>query len=372
MVEFTLPQTAEDILESVVVIWYKSEGELVEAGEVLVEVQTEKATFELEAPVTGVLKEIRVGRAAVAQVGDVLAVIDTSPGTAPDPQERAANLSKPAAKPEMSAADSFVAMPPRLRRLAQELGVDPARVAGTGAGGRITEEDVRRAASGETSGGNTNPSLSATRRTIAQRMRQSLQNSAQLTLHAWADVTTLGLQRKTLYAHGSWNDWILKAVVTALQEHPVLNAIWSNEGVVLQDKVHLGIAVDTDDGLLVPVIRDAHRLTLKELHDAAVRLSEQARLRKLHSSELTGSTFTVTNLGAYGIEFFTPILNPPETAILGTGQVQEVVAVRDGAFEVRQRLPLSLTIDHQCVDGGPAANFLQTVAKRLAEPANLL
>lgn len=377
LVEFKLPQTSEDVDESVIVLWYKSEGESVQSGELLVEVQTEKATFELEAPITGVVREIRVGRAAVAQVGDVLAVIDPVPTETQrqghgQPQNQA-QASEPKA-PDLHTRNTgkFIAMPPRLRRLAQELGVDPSQVTGTGTGGRITEDDLRRTAAGITARTTVGATLSATRRTIAQRMKQSLQNSAQLTLHAWADVTALSKERKGLYPEASWNDWVLRATVLALQEHPVLNSVWTEDGVVLQEPIHLGIAVDTEDGLMVPVLMNAHNLTLQQLHELTAELSDGVREHKLSASQLSGSTFTVTNLGIYGIEFFTPILNPPESAILGVGQVEEILAVREGEFEVRQRIPLSLTIDHQVVDGGPAARFLHTMAKRLAEPQSLI
>lgn len=384
MFEFTLPQTAEDVSESVVVIWYKSEGEAVTVGEVLVEVQTEKATFELEAPVTGVLNKILVGRAEVASVGDALAWIEAEEPEA----ERETAMRLP--QPERQA---FIPMSPRLRRLAQQLGVNPAHVVGTEANGRITEDDLRKAAhsmesssassaapekaQGDAPGASPSASpgeheLTPTRRAIAQRMTQSLQQSAQLTLHSWADVTTLTKERKRMFPEGSWNVWVLRASVLALTRHPELNSSWTDKGIRQYEDVHLGIAVDTEEGLLVPVMRGANKLTLKDMHVAAIRLSEQARVRELAPNELKGSTFTVTNLGNYGIEFFTPILNPPEAGILGVGQVEEFVAVRDGEFQVRYRIPLSLTFDHRVLDGGPAARFLQTVAGLLAQPESLL
>jgi len=383
LLEFTLPETAEDVLESVVVMWYKSQGDVVQAGEPLVEVQTEKATFDLESPVTGVLHEILVQRAEVARVGDVLARIgieaDADGGTA---RENAVESTGSASAVGLGPQPGFVSMSPRLRRLAQQLGVDPTLVTGSGPSGRITEDDLHQAAAtvhGRGTSAVKRPqvqeqaiALSPTRRTIAQRMMQSLQQSAQLTLTRWADVTTLAGERKHLFREGSWNDWVLKAVAMALRDHPELNSSWTDTGIIQHSGVHLGMAVDTEQGLIVPVLQHAESLTLAQIHAEAGRLSEQIRQRKLGPSELKGSTFTVTNLGSYGIEFFTPILNSPEAGILGVGQVEERLVLQDENVAVKHRLPLSLTFDHRVLDGAGGARFLQTLAKVLTEPESLV
>jgi pyruvate dehydrogenase E2 component (dihydrolipoamide acetyltransferase) len=402
VIEVKMPQTTDEPQESLVVFWYKSEGDKVQEREVLVEVQTEKATFDVEAPASGVLRQILVRRGETAAVGDVLARIQVedearmeSTGIAP-----AAGGAVASEQTYDSATSAqFVPAPPRMRRLAAELGVDLARVQGTGPNGRITEADVRAAvvaaatteleACSNASGaggmdqapvdevtsrderGDLFP-LTPTRRTIARRMMESLQKSAQLTLTAWADVTALATNRKRLAPGVSWNTWVMRAAVLALQEHPELNAAWEEEGIRRYPHVHLGIAVDTDEGLLVPVIRHTEALSLEGLHEAVTRAAEKARTGQLTAADLTGGTFTVTNLGMYGIEFFTPIINSPEAAILGVGQVDEKLILQDGVLTQVERMPLSLTFDHRVIDGAPAARFLNTMARLLAEPERLV
>lgn len=384
-----MPQTTEEPQESLVVFWYKSEGEHVQAGDVLVEVQTEKATFDVESPVSGVVSEIRVLRGETAPVGQILVYIDEASRDESIPIASLGQVSGSGSRglenraPVAAGAGSFVQAPPRIRKLAKELAVDLASLRGTGPNGRITEEDVR---SVTPAGPRANIEvalpdvvtdevdiipLTPTRRTIARRMMESLQQSAQLTLTAWADVTHLAETRARLAPGVSWNSWLMRAVVVALQQHPDLNASWLEEGIQRHAHVHLGIAVDTAAGLLVPVIRDADRLSLTGLQEATTTLTEAAQAGRVTSSNLTGSTFTVSNLGPYGVTFFTPVLNPPESAILGVGQVEEQVVLVAGQVHTARRLPLSLTVDHRVIDGAPAARFLQTVGRILSEPEKL-
>ncbi|MCL6599285.1 MAG: 2-oxo acid dehydrogenase subunit E2 [Alicyclobacillus macrosporangiidus] len=408
MKEVRMPQTTDEPLESLVVFWYKSEGEWIDEGEALLEVQTEKATYDVPAPASGFVRNIRVRRGEAAPVGAVLAYIDAGaaePGGLDRVPGGAANtvdtltgtgsggstalgtgpVSPAAAAP--SSPGSFVQAPPRMRRLAAELGVDLSSVQGTGPNGRITEEDVRRAADscdgsvrgaggpGRSTGmvaGDTILPLTPTRRTIARRMTESLQQSAQLTLTAWADVTDLAGQRDRLAPGIRWNTWVMRAAVLALRQHPDVNVSWSEAGIVRHAQIHLGMAVDTPAGLVVPVIREADQHSLSGLQEAAENLVEAARSGRLTSAQMSGGTFTLSNLGPYGIAFFTPILNPPESAILGVGRAEQHVVLVDGAVQAGWRLPLSLTIDHRVIDGAPAARFLQTVCRLLAEPEGLV
>ncbi|MCL6633729.1 MAG: 2-oxo acid dehydrogenase subunit E2 [Alicyclobacillus herbarius] len=407
MREVHMPQTTEDAQDSVVVFWYKSEGDHVEAGETLVEVQTEKATYDVEAPASGILREIQVPRGQAAPVGAVLAYIEetvaeTPPGPEPQPgvdpvamEPRDTTAGTATVTGDTGSSDasailgaprgrrSFVPAPPRVRKLAADLGVDLAGVHGTGPNGRITEDDVRAAAqvaSGQAIASNVRQSqqrsfiqpLPPVRRTIARRMLESLRETAQLTLTRWVDVTALAEQRQHLAPGISWNTWVLRGVALALRHHPELNATWEEAGIHYHTEIHLGVAVDAEAGLVVTVIRDVDTLSLSTLHEVVGRRVEAARSGRLAATDLTGSTFTVSNLGGFGVSFFTPILNPPESAILGVGQVEETLTLANGLVQARKRLPLSLTIDHRVLDGADGARFLQTLARLLQEPAGLV
>jgi pyruvate dehydrogenase E2 component (dihydrolipoamide acetyltransferase) len=368
MVEVKLPKTSDDVLESVIVFWHKSEGDTVKEGDVLVEVQTEKAVFEVEAEANGILKEIIVPRGEVAVVGDVLATIT------PEVIDKAIDGVEPTEPKEQSESrgkdTSFVRVAPRIRKLAKDLGVDLLTIQGTGRNGTPTEDDVRQAASGQVKEYDV-VSYSKTRQTIAKRMINSLQSSAQLTETAWANVTNLAEVRDQLKTKYSWNHFIFFAVINALKEHRNLNAHIFDEELHQFKKVHLGIAVDSNEELLVPVLKNADELSLFKLKEESDKLIEKAKARKLSSDQLSGSTFTISNLGTYGIQFFTPILNPPEAAILGVGSMETDLMLQEGRVVERLRIPLSLTFDHRAIDGLPAAKFLNSVITYLEKPAQL-
>ncbi|PTX61847.1 pyruvate dehydrogenase E2 component (dihydrolipoamide acetyltransferase) [Melghirimyces profundicolus] len=362
--EVKVPKTTDEGLDSVVVFWHKREGDPIEAGEVLLEIQTEKTEFEVESPASGRVSRILKDRGDVVSVGEVVALIedvsDASESTGDAVQEVGATVETPAPKP-------FVAASPRVRKLAKELGVDLTDIKGTGPGGRPTEEDVRKAVQADRS---ETVRFTGIRRTIANRMMKSLRESAQLTETAWADITSLQQIRKS-EPEISLNTWVLLAVADALKHHPDMNATWTGDGVVQHGQVHLGVAVDTGEGLWVPVVREADARSPKELQEEVDRLSHNAREGRLSQEEMMGGTFTVSNLGGYGIQFFTPILNPPESGILGVGKAEPKLELHDGEVVERLRLPLSLTFDHRVVDGAPAARFLQHVIGLLGDPESL-
>ncbi|MGG1399019.1 dihydrolipoamide acetyltransferase family protein [Bacillus salipaludis] len=369
MFEVRLPQTSEDDLESVIVFWHKSEGDTVNEGDVLVEVQTEKAVFEIEAEESGVLYEIRVPRGEVAGVGQVLATIAPSAST---PIEKIAQQEKVESTEQAFESSQFVKVSPRIRRLARDLGVDLAIVKGTGRSGHITEEDLHRAVEQENRLDFKSVPIVGVRKTIAKRMSESLVSTAQLTETAWADVTLLAEERSHIIEKVSWNDLLLFAVAKSLKQNPHINAHVFEEEIRQYEKVHLGVAVDTGDGLYVPVIKNADELSLLQLRDRVGELVEKVSQHRITPEELSGATFTVTNLGSFGIQFFTPILNLPEAAILGVGKIETDLTLKNSQITERKRLPLSLTFDHRAIDGAPAAKFLQTLIGFLEEPARLL
>jgi pyruvate dehydrogenase E2 component (dihydrolipoamide acetyltransferase) len=268
---------------------------------------------------------------------------------------------------------------PMARRLAKEHGVDLAEVTGTGSGGRITEKDVlafveaREKAPPPAAPARAIPFIGM-RQMIAERMTQSLQTMAQVTIHAEVDATELVRLREQLKEEFdlTYTDLLVKAVAKALKVHPILNAALVGDEIHLLGEIHIGVAVALEEGLLVPVVRDAARKTLQEIAQETRRLAQGAREGTLTVDEVTGSTFTVTNLGAYGVDGFTPIINPPEVAILGVGQIVDKPAIHDGQIVPRSIMVLSLTIDHRIVDGAPGAEFLRTVREILESPYRLL
>lgn len=365
MAEITLPKFDENYEESSIIFWHKQEGDEVQIGDVLVEVQTEKAVSEIEAESEGILEKIVVKRGEVAKVGDVLGVIGT--GEKASTKEVETTKSEAEQPSQQETKQSFVRVAPRLRRLAKELNVKLDEVKGTGPGGNITEDDIRNHATGGSSG----EALTGIRKTIADKMKFSLQNSAQLTETAYADVTALAKYRENYDVKLSWNSWIVGALIKALQEHPYMNGLFEDDMWSQGDEVHLGIATDTEQGLLVPVIKNAGNLSVKEIDEKIRELAKSAQDRSLEQSSLSGSTFTITNLGGYGIHFFTPIINPPEVAILGVGKVDSYATFENGEVKEKQRLPLSLTFDHQLIDGAPAARFIQTLIGYLEQPEKI-
>lgn len=281
-----------------------------------------------------------------------------------------------------STAKSTVASP-RARRVARELGVDWTLVAGTGANGRVRERDVRSAATNgsnagvppQVTGWQSIP-ITSRRKTIAQRMSASSQQTAPVTLHTKVDATAL-VAARTRYKHEAvkvvpaYTDLIAKCVAQGLCEYPLLAGRWANDRIEYPgvDNIHIGIAVDTEDGLIVPILRDVARRPLLELSAEFRSLIDRGRRGQLKANDMQGAVFTITSLGSFGIDAFTPIINLPETAILGVGTIRkELVVLDNGSFAARDMLTLSLTFDHRVIDGAPAARFLQVVTEAMQAP----
>jgi pyruvate dehydrogenase E2 component (dihydrolipoamide acetyltransferase) len=284
------------------------------------------------------------------------------------------------------------------RRLAEDAGIDPATLTPQKPGGRIQREDVEAViaartaappaqeaaalpvvdvtAAVQTAATGASVPVTRVRRLIAQRMAASAQTAASVTLISEADATDLVALREQLKATfgprklpvPSYNDLLIKLTAVALQAHPLLNATWNESEITLHDHVHMGLAVDNADGLLVPVVRDVHSKSIRQIAAETQTLIEKAQSHRLRADDLQGGTFTLTNLGMYGIDAFTPIINLPQSAILGIGRILAKPAVVNDQVVPRKLMSLSLTFDHRVVDGGPAARFLNLIREYIEEP----
>jgi pyruvate/2-oxoglutarate dehydrogenase complex dihydrolipoamide acyltransferase (E2) component len=363
--EFKLPDLGEGLTEGEIARWLVTEGQEVAEDDPLVEIQTDKTTVEIPSPAAGKVARILVAEGDVVPVGTVLVVIGED-GAVASEQSRA--------KPPPSVADvsggqspgpvptGRVRATPLVRRLAQELGVDLSSVDGTGPHGRVTEEDVRGAASaGGLSPGQVpegrRERLRGVRRLVAEHMARAHAEVPPVTWVEECDFGDVELARLVPLT--------LKAVAESLKEFPELNARLEGDEVVYLDRYDLGVAVQTDQGLVVPVVRDCDTRAVDELAEEVDRLAEAARAGKLEPQELRGSTFTVTSAGKLGGLLTTPIVNHPEVAILSVGRVADRPVVRDGEVVVRPVGYVSVTFDHRVIDGARAAEFGLAVIRRL-------
>ena len=384
-----LPQWGMGMNEGEVVKWLKAVGDPVVKGEPLVEIESTKVSAEVEATADGTLGRIIVEEGKTVPVGTILGLLlesGESPSDLPAeeaPRERASRSSGPSrrgATPRRGRGGPVVT--PRARRLARELNVDlDAIETGTGPSGRVTEDDVRAAAEGgaSTSDVGMEPSrtipLTGIRGVIAKRMSDSA-SAALVTLNTTGDMTeAVAIQRRLTRewrrsrVRPQYQDLAIAATVKALKDNPLANAHITENEVHIFDSINLGFALAVPDGLLVPVIRDAGNKTPLELALVVRDLVRKSKANELRVAELSGSTFSLTNLSAYDVETFTPLINPPEVGILGVGRVIEQPTVtKSGDIEVRSIGYFSLTFDHRAWDGAPAAEFLQAVVKNLTEP----
>lgn len=406
-----MPQPGNTVEECLLVSWARKKGERVAAGEIIAEIETDKANFEVEAPADGILLETFFDEGALVPVFTNICVIG-EPGedyeefrprpaeAAPEPQPA---RTQPEVTPELRAAAPPAGAPllsPRARRFAEEHDFFPRNVAGTGPGGRVLEADLRDLyersprvsplaremikqgyrARGDGSGVNRTivaadlmeppVRLARVRQTIARRMRESLAGTAQYTMHASADATGLLRLRARFKSAGGHtdvniNDLIMYCTIRTLKDVPALNVELIDGEIYRHSEIHLGFACDTPRGLVVPVIRNCQDLGIGELASKIRALSDQAVQGSLSPDDMTGGTFTVSNLGSLGIEAFTPILNPPQVAILGVNAIQLKPVRRDGHVEFIEHIGLSMTCDHQVIDGAPGARFLQKLRENI-------
>ncbi|HEY6584975.1 MAG TPA: dihydrolipoamide acetyltransferase family protein [Gaiellaceae bacterium] len=353
--EFKLPDLGEGLTEGEIARWLVQEGQEIAEDDPLVEVQTDKTTVEIPSPAGGKVARILVAEGAVVPVGTVLVVIGDGAAPAVSEEEQPRAEPAPAAARPKEPESPRVRATPLVRKVAQELGVDLSTLEGSGPQGRITEADVRRAASGPAEG--RREPLRGVRRLIAEHMARA---HSQVPPVTWVEEADLGgLDLKLLVAT------TLKAVASALQEFPELNARLEGDEIVYLDRYDLGVAVQTDQGLVVPVVRGCDSRSIEELDADVRRLADAAREGALAPEDLRGSTFTVTSAGKLAGLFQTPIVNHPEVAILSVGRVAERPVVRDGEVAIRPTAYLALTFDHRVVDGARAAAFGLEVIRRL-------
>lgn len=385
-IPITIPRLGWNMEEGVFAGWLKPDGSTVRAGEVLFSLESEKATEDIECLDAGILRiapdgpqpgtKLPVGTV----IGYLVAEGETTPleGGSARTADRTPPLLPNAATASLPRSERR-AISPRARRVARELGIDWVDLHGSGRTGRIRERDIRAAAAQQPSGKSESRVIpvSTLRRTIAERMLTSHRSTAPVTLTTTADATNLvNLRNQFKAMHGdsvpSYTDFLIKLTASALMKHPLLNARWEGEQIVMQPDIHIGIAVDNEAGLLVPVVRDVPSLGIRQLSAQTRELARRARARLLTADEMRGGTFTVTNLGAFDIDAFTPIINYPQCAILGVGRIERRPAVVGEQIAAREQLTLSLTFDHRLVDGAPAARFLHTLRNLIHNPGPAL
>jgi pyruvate dehydrogenase E2 component (dihydrolipoamide acetyltransferase) len=361
--EFKLPDLGEGVAEGEIARWLVEVGQVIDEDDPLVEIQTDKTTVEIPSPAGGKVARILVEEGELVPVGTPLVVIGDGEVATAEPEPATAEP-KPAAAPT-----ERVKATPLVRMIANELGVDLSLLAGTGAGGRITEEDVRRFSA--LSGGQTpgrgperRVPLRGVRRTIAQHLTTAHREVPAVTVVEECDFTALAAVR----GERSYLPYLLQAAVAGLKEFPELNATLEGEEIVFWERYDLGVAVQTDEGLVVPVLRAADEKSLDELEAEARRLAEGACAGTLRPEELRGSTFTVTSAGKLGGLFATPLVNHPEVGILGLHRIGPRPVVVDDEIVVREIGWLACTFDHRVVDGARASTFLLEVIGSLESP----
>jgi pyruvate dehydrogenase E2 component (dihydrolipoamide acetyltransferase) len=390
--EFKFPDVGEGIAEGEIVRWLVKEGDWIKEDQELVEVETDKAVLTLNSPYTGKIEKLYGNEGEIIEVGAVLIMVqdieDIALVPASEKKDSGTVVGSLGEEQEIEIVRPVLATP-AVRALAKEMNLDLTQVKGTGPGGRITKEDVERLlerigapmGAADTYGPIEKIPLRGLRRTIAKRMAEASKRIAEVTIWEDADITTLeqlrAKERKRAEAQGvklTYLPFLIKASLAALKAHPYLNASLdeASEQIVLKRYYNIGIAVDTSDGLIVFVVKEADQKNILDLAREGAALAEKARHRKIDLPELRGSTFTITNYGVVGASYGTPIINYPEVAILGLGKIEDRPVVREGQIVIRKIMPLSLAFDHRVIDGVEAGRFLGVVIQQLQDPELML
>jgi pyruvate dehydrogenase E2 component (dihydrolipoamide acetyltransferase) len=409
-----MPKLSDTMTEGVVAAWNKNIGDSVKAGEILAEIETDKATMEFESFYDGVLLHIGVETGKTAPVNSILAIIGEknedissllagsitpapaaeptkteapAPTAQPEPVKAAVTPSvKPTPAPVVTNNERVFASP-LAKKLAEEKGIDIHSVAGTGDGGRIVKRDIdhytpytpaERSFSAAPFGVESfhDENVSQMRKTIARRLAESKFTAPHFYLTLSIDMDNAMAARKTLNAMEgvkvSFNDMVLKAVALSLKQHPEVNSAWMGDFIRRNDHVHIGVAVAVDEGLLVPVIRFADTKGLVQISSEVKEYAKKAKDKKLQPSDWEGNTFTISNLGMFGIESFTAIINPPDSCILAIGGINAVPVVKNGQVVAGNVMKVTLSCDHRVVDGAMGASFLQTFKNFMENPVAML
>lgn len=405
-----MPKLSDTMTEGVVAAWHKKVGDKVKSGELLAEIETDKATMEFESYSDGVLLHIGVEKGKGAPVDSLLAIIgkegedikalmagDAAPAPSPAAAPAAAPVAAPvaqaapAAKVEVAPASAAssngrVKASPLAKKIAEDKGIDINRVAGSGDGGRIVKRDIESfspaasapAYSSAPAGveSYTEENVSQMRKTIARRLAESKFSAPHFYLTMEVDMDNAMAARAAINATGeakiSFNDMVVKASALALRKHPKINSSWRGDTIRYNQHVHIGVAVAVEEGLLVPVVRFADSKGFAQIGAEVKVFAEKAKSKKLQPADWEGNTFTISNLGMFGIDEFTAIVNPPDACILAVGAIKQTPVVKNGAIVPGNVMKLTLSCDHRVVDGASGAAFLQTLKAYLENPVMML
>lgn len=390
--EFKFPDVGEGITEGLLVKWRANEGDSITEDQIIAEIETDKAVVEIPSPKKGKIIKRHFAENDTIRVGEVLVTIETAetegtkktgetkpiPAVVGELKDELEFKTSPMPHPP-AAPTSTVSVMPHIRELAKELKVDLTMIHGTGPGGRISETDVKRAAQlknvcdAEKYGPVERVPFAGTRKSIAERLLQTMTSAALVTHFDFADVGELNKLRKQIAASSgkiSIMPFFVRAVTTALKEFPIINSCLDEVSgeIVYKKYYHIGIAVDTEHGLIVPVVKDADKKSLEEISKILIDLTGRAKNRTIGVDELHGGTFTISNVGMIGGTFATPIMPYPQTAILAIGKIRETAVVKEGKIAVETQAPLSLSFDHRLIDGADAARFTNRLIELLHNP----
>ena len=392
-----MPRLSDTMTDGVVAKWHKKVGDVVKEGDLLADIETDKATMEFEAFQEGVLLHIGVAETESAPVDSILAILgekgedvsnllDSNNESEETPKKEEKNISSPANNsdnssfetPKKSADNLLIKASPLAKKIAKEKGIDISQIKGSGENGRIIKRDLNNFNTKTTQEKivSTNDMimqpLSQMRKTIASRLSQSKFTAPHFYLTSEVDVENLISLRQninqTLDEKISFNDIIIKAVAFSLRKHPNINVSWSEDNIILNENINIGVAIAVDEGLLVPVIKNADKNSILDISNKIKDFAERSRNKKINLEELSGNTFTVSNLGMFGNDEFTAIINPPDACILAVGAIKQKPIVKNNEIAIGNIMKVTLSSDHRLVDGAEGAKFLKTLKTVLESP----